>query len=68
MEDIAKEMKRLEKMVINYMNYDQGNFDFCKPLLKGLQDCQSLQELRIDYSAIPSYAADLRKQCNPNFR
>ena len=61
-------MKNLEKMVIYYLNYNQGSFDFCKSMLKGLKDCQSLEELRIDFSAIASYAADLRIGCNTNFK
>lgn len=67
MKDISMKMDKLETLLIWYINYNDGNFDFCLPLLNGLQTCKSLRELKLDYVDIPDYCADLRIQCNPNF-
>ena len=68
MEGIAKKMTNLEELKIWYLNYNEGNFNFCLPLVKGLQTCQKLKKLSLDYWMIPDCAAQYRRQGNPNFR
>ena len=46
LESIAKRMEDLESITIRFNTYYSGNFEYCFPLLKGLQSCKKLKKLK----------------------
>ena len=61
LEDFGRRMNDLEEMFIMYSTNYQGNFDFCLPLVKGLQTCPQLRHLDFCFTGDGSdYNQDLR--------
>ena len=61
LEDMGRRMNDLEEMFIMYSTNYRGNFDFCLPLVKGLQTCPNLCHLDFCFTGDGSdYNQDLR--------
>ena len=46
LEFISKRMEDLESLTIRFSTYYNGSFEYCFPLLKGLQSCKKLKKLK----------------------
>ena len=51
LKQIVEKMSNLEALVIELKPSFEGNFDYCLPVLKGLQSCNGLKELVLNYAA-----------------
>ena len=51
LKQIVEKMSNLEALVIELKPSFEGNFDYCLPVLKGLQSCNGLKELVLNIAA-----------------